>query len=149
MAERNNPYGVFNFKVDFDNGVSATFSEITGLDNETEVFRYRTGADSPVQRPIPGLQKFPNIVMKRGIIGTTKLWDWRKQVIDGIGDNDTEGRTTVTIHLLNEKRAVVASWVVTNAFPVKWSGPALNASKTETALETLELAHEGITMTAA
>src|SRR4051794_39157198 len=117
MADRTNPYGVFNFKVEFENGIIAAFSEITGLDNETEVFKYRTGADSPVQRPVPGLQKFPNLVMKRGIIGTSKLWEWRNQVIQGIGDTDTEGRTTITIHLLNEKRAVVATWVVTNAFP--------------------------------
>ena len=148
MADRTNPYGVFNFKVEFENGIIAAFSEITGLDNETEVFKYRTGADSPVQRPVPGLQKFPNLVMKRGIIGTSKLWEWRNQVIQGIGDTDTEGRTTITIHLLNEKRAVVATWVVTNAFPVKWSGPAFNAMKTETALETLELAHEGVAMQA-
>jgi phage tail-like protein len=147
---RTNPYGVFNFKVDFSNGITAAFSEITGLDNETEVFRYRTGDHSPVQVPMPGLQKFPNIVMKRGIIGITNLWAWRQQVIDGIGDTDTEGRATVTISLYDEKKVnVVASWVVTNAFPVKWSGPALNSMKTETALEALELAHEGVTMQSA
>ncbi|HET7539657.1 MAG TPA: phage tail protein [Polyangiaceae bacterium] len=147
MATRANPYGVFNFKVDFANGVTASFSEVSGLDSEQGVIEYRTGEDDTVMSKHPGLRKHSNVVLKRGIIGTTNLWAWREQVMNGIGNtDDTEGKAQVTVHLLNEKREPVVTWKLNKAWPVKWVGPSLAASKNETALETLELAHEGITM---
>ena len=101
----------------------------------------------PVMKKIPGIRKHANVVLKRGIVGTPNLWAWRQQVMDGIGNiDDSEGKATVTVHLLNEKRESVAAWKLVKAWPVKWVGPSLAASKNETAVETLELAHEGITM---
>jgi phage tail-like protein len=143
--ERKNPYGVFNFRVDFANGVSMNCSEISGLDAE-QVIAYRTGADETVPHKIPGLQKYPNVVLKRGIIGTDNIWKWRALIIQGLGGDDVENeaRTTVHIHLLDEKREPVVTWKVKKAWPVKWAGPALAANKNETAMESLELAHEGI-----
>lgn len=143
--ERANPYGVFNFRIEFENGVIGTFSEITGLDTEHGVIEYRTGDEAPTMRKIPGLEKHPQVVCKRGLVGADKLWKWRQQVIDGIGNvDDSEGKTTVTVHLLNEKRDPVITWTLKKAWPVKWSGPALASGKNEVAMETLELAHEGI-----
>jgi phage tail-like protein len=144
--ERQNPYGVFNFRVEFDNNVIAAFSEVSGLDTEQGVIEYRTGDEDTVMRKIPGIRKHPNVVLKRGMIAAPNLFAWRKQVMDGIGNlDDTEGKTLVTIHLLNEKRdQVVFTWKLRKAWPVKWAGPALAAGKNEAAVETLELAHEGI-----
>jgi phage tail-like protein len=146
-TERANPYGTFNFKVEFESGVIAAFSEISGLDTEQGVIEYRTGDEDTVMRKIPGIRKHPNVVLKRGIIGALNLFEWRKQVMDGIGDaTDEEGKTTVTIHLLDEKRVSVATWKLKKAWPVKWAGPTFGAGKNEAAIETLELAHEGIEM---
>jgi phage tail-like protein len=144
--ERKNPYSSFNFKVDFANGVTGAFSEISGLDAEQEVINYRTGDEDTVMHKIPAMQKYPNIMLKRGIIGTDKLWAWRAKIIQGLGADDVENdtRTTVHIHLLDEKRQPVVTWKVKKAWPVKWSGPSLAANKNETALESLELAHEGL-----
>jgi phage tail-like protein len=146
--ERKNPYSGFNFRVDFANGVTASFSEISGLDAEQEVIMYRTGAEETVPHKIPGLQKYPNVVLKRGIIGTDNIWKWRALIIQGLGGDDieNEARTTVHVHLLDEKREPVVTWKIKKAWPVKWAGPALAAGKNETALESLELAHEGIEM---
>lgn len=142
---RKNPYGVFNFRVEFENGEEGVFSEISGLDTEQGVIEYRTGDEDTVMRKIPGLRKHPNVVFKRGIIGALNLFEWRNQVVNGIGDTtDEEGKTSVTVHLLNEKRESVVTWKLRKAWPVKWAGPALGAGKNEAALETLELAHEGI-----
>jgi len=141
---RNNPYGVFNFKVEFGNGLTAAFSEISGLDSEQGIIEYRTGDEETVMRKISGIRKHPNVVMKRGIVGTDAFWKWRKQIEQGKTE-DAEGRTPlVTVHLLNEKRESVVTWKIKNAWPCKLSGPALAAGKNETALESLELAHEGI-----
>lgn len=146
-VERINPYGSFNFRVEFENGVIAAFSEVSGLDTEQGVIDYRTGDEETVMRKIPGLRKHPNVMLKRGIVGGTGLFAWRKQVADGIGNlDDSEGKTTVAIHLLDEKRNVVATWKLKKAWPVKWSGPALGSSKNEMAIESLELAHEGLDM---
>lgn len=146
--ERKNPYGGFNFTVEFDNGVTASFSEVSGLDAEQEVITYRTGAEDTVLHKLPGLQKYPNVVLKRGIIGTANIWKWRQDIIKGAGGDDveTDGRTTVRIHLLNEKREQVVTWTIKKAWPVKWAGPSLSATKNETSIEALELAHEGIVM---
>ena len=146
-VERTNPYGSFNFRVEFENGVIAAFSEVSGLDTEQGVIDYRTGDEDTVMRKIPGLRKHPNVMLKRGIVGGKNLFDWRRQVSEGIGNvEDSEGKTTVAIHLLDEKRNVVATWKLKKAWPVKWSGPGLGSSKNEMAIETLELAHEGLDM---
>ncbi|MEQ8279528.1 MAG: phage tail protein [Deltaproteobacteria bacterium] len=146
-VERNNPYGSFNFRVEFDNGIIAAFSEVSGIDSEQGVVEYRTGDEDTVMRKIPGIRKHPNVVLKRGVIGASDLFRWRDEVVGGIGNaDDSEGKTSVKIHLLDEKRGVVATWKLKKAWPVKWMGPAMAANKNETALETLELAHEGIEM---
>lgn len=146
--ERKNPYGVFNFRVDFANGVTANFSEISGLDAEQEIITYRTGNEDTVPHKMPGLKKFPNLVLKRGIIGTANIWKWRELIMDGLGGDDVENeaKTTVHVHLLDEKKQPVVTWEVKRAWPSKWSGPTLAASKNETAMESLELAHEGLRM---
>ncbi|WP_394849945.1 phage tail protein [Pendulispora brunnea] len=140
---RNNPYGVFNFKVEFGNGVTGAFSEITGLDSEQGIIEYRTGDEEVAMRKLSGIRKHPNVVMKRGIVGTDGFWKWRKQVENGQVE-DANVRTLVTVHLLNEKRETVVTWKIKNAWPCKLSGPSLAAGKNETALESLELAHEGV-----
>jgi phage tail-like protein len=144
-TERANPYGVFNFRVEFDNGVVGTFSEVTGLDSEQGVIEYRTGEDPPVMQQHPGIAKFAHVVCKRGIVGGDQLWKWRKQVFDGIGNiDDSEGKSTVTVHLLNEKRESVITWKLIKAWPMKLTGPSLAANKNEVAMESIELVHEGI-----
>ena len=136
---RNDPYGRFNFLLEIDGIARAGFSEVSGLTTETNVVEYREGADRASSfRKLPGLTKFSNITLKRGITQDRSLWDWRKTVMDG-----ATRRADGSIILLDESRKEVVRWNFRNAWPCKWEGPTLNAKSSDVAIETLELAHEG------
>ncbi len=139
-VKRDNPYLNFNFIVDIGIGDELGFSEAEVPSGEIEVIEYREGADRVnTARKLPGLAKYPNVTLKRGITGSTDLFEWWKSVRDG-----QVVRRNVTITLLDEQRQAVYRWLLRNAWPVKIEGPTLNASGNEVAIETLELAHEGL-----
>ena len=139
-VQRDNPYLNFNFLVDLGLGEEMGFSEVEVPSGEIEVIEYREGGDRVNSaRKLPGLAKYPNVTLKRGITGRTDLFEWWKSVRDGQAQ-----RRDVTITLLDEQRQAVLRWHLRNAFPVKIEGPSLNASGNEVAIETLELAHEGL-----
>jgi phage tail-like protein len=138
---RNDPYGQFNFLIEIDGVTRAGFSEASGLTSDTNVMEYRDGDEGPPStvRKLAGLIKFTNIVLKRGYTQDTALWTWRQTVLDGVTQ-----RTTGTITLLDEARKPALSWNFTQGWPVKLEGPSLNGKTSEVAIETLEIAHEGI-----
>jgi phage tail-like protein len=139
-VQRDNPYLNFNFLVDLGLGEEMGFSEVEVPSGEIEVIEYREGGDRVNSaRKLPGLAKYPNVTLKRGITGRTDLFEWWKSVRDG-----QVQRRNVTITLLDEQRQAVLRWHLRDAFPVKIEGPSLNASGNEVAIETLELAHEGL-----
>jgi phage tail-like protein len=131
------PYTVFNFKVTVDDKEVGGFSECSGLNMETDVVEYRTGADDHAMRKLPGLKKFTNITLKRGFTKDTYLFDWRKTVLDG-----KTVRRSGAIELLGEDHTTVLRWNFYAAWPAKLEGPSLNAKNNEVAIETLELAVE-------
>ena len=136
---RNDPYGQFNFLIEIDGVTRAGFSEVSGLTTDTNVIEYREGDEVTTVRKLPGLMKYANIVLKRGYTQDTSLWNWRKKVLDGATQ-----RTTGTITLLDEARQPALRWNFTAGWPVKWEGPAMNGNTSEVAIETLEIAHEGL-----
>ncbi len=136
---RNDPYGAFNFLVEIDGVPTAAFSDVSGLDMEIDVIDYRTGGDALHARKLPGLVKYNNIVLKRGITLDHSLWDWIRKVAEG-----TVQRANMSIILLDEQRQPVLRWLVKQAWPVKWSGPTLNAKSSDIAIESLEITHEGL-----
>ena len=139
-VQRDNPYLNFNFTVDIGVGDELGFSEAEVPSGEIEVIEYREGADRVnTARKLPGLAKYPNVTLKRGITGRTDLFEWWKSVRDG-----QVQRRNVTITLLDEQRQPVLRWLLRNAWPVKIEGSSLNATGNEVAIETLELAHEGL-----
>ena len=136
---RRNPYTAFNFIIEIEGITVAGFSECSGLNTETDIIEYRNGNEDITVRKLSGLKKFSNITLKRGITGGRELWDWRKLVMDG----KTERRSG-SIILLNEAREEVVRWNFFEGWPVKLDGPTLNAMSREVAIETLEIACEGI-----
>src|SRR2546423_7394777 len=80
--QRHDPYRNFNFRVEIGGLTIAAFTEVSGLESEAEVIEYREGGDSRV-RKLPGLRKYPNIVLKRGLTQDATLWNWHKGVLDG------------------------------------------------------------------
>ena len=137
---REDPYRTFNFLVEIDNTPVAGFSEVGGLSGDGDVIEYREGSDIPLTvRKLTGLRKFANITCKRGYTTNTILWLWRRNVLDGIED-----RRNGAIVLLDELRNRVIEWRFENGWISKYEGPALNAKGNEAAIESIEIAHEGL-----
>jgi phage tail-like protein len=134
------PLPKFHFEVKWDDAEVA-FQEVSGLDIETQAIEYRAG-NSPVFAPIkmPGLQKMGTIVMKKGVFKSDNaIFDWFAEI-----NMNTIKRKSVTISLLDEEHNPTMVWKVQNAFPIKVSSTDLKAEGNEVAVETLELAFEGL-----
>lgn len=120
-----------------------SFQEVTGLDVEAQPIEYRHG-DSKEFAPIkmPGIKKVGNVTMKKGIFKSdNKFWEWFEQI-----KMNTIKRVPVTISLLDETNAPTMVWNLTNAFPTKITGTDLKSDGNEVAIETIEIAHEGLTI---
>jgi len=142
MADNNNridPYRGFNFRLEIDNIQKGAFRECSGLDASTDSVEYRAGSDKGnTTRKLPGLNKFANITLKWGAVDDHTAWDWRKQVMEGKVE-----RKHISIILMDESGGDKIRWNLVNAWPTKWIGPALNATSSEVAVESLEFVHEG------
>ena len=134
------PYGRFRYKVEIDGLEAGGFSEVTGFDASIDVIEYREGDMVRTPMKIPGLKKYGNITLKQGRITSTVLYDW---IIAGV--NGAVDRKTITIVLLDDGETPAASWQVINAWPTKYTAPAFNTTSSEVAIDTLEIAHEGMT----
>jgi len=133
------PFASFNFKLEIEGITVAGFSEVTGLNQESNVIDYREGQEGITPRKLPGLNKFGNVTLKRGISPDLSVYNWRKTVTDG----DIE-RRNASVVLHNEKHEEVVRWNLVNAWPSKYVGPDLKANANEVAIETVELTHEGV-----
>jgi phage tail-like protein len=140
MAEY--PIPKFHFQVEWG-GSRIGFTEVSGLDITTEVMEYRDGASPEYSKiKMPGQRTFSNITLKRGTFaGDNEFYDW----FNTVNLNQIE-RRDLTISLLNENHEPVVVWKVKNAWPSKVTPTDLNAEGNDVALETLELAHEGLTI---
>ena len=140
MAEY--PIPKFHFQVEWG-GSRIGFTEVSGLDITNEVIEYRDGASPEYTKiKMPGQRKFSNITLKRGTFaGDNQFYEW----FNTVNLNQIE-RRDLTISLLNENHEPVVVWKVKNAWPTKVTPTDLKADGNEVALETLELAHEGLTI---
>ncbi len=144
---RDNPYGAFNFMVQFGDvagggPIDGGFSDVSGLGNEINYSEYREGtAKVNTVTKVPNTNKLDEVTLKRGLVGSTDIFTWLSAVRDGAYQP-----RTVTIVMLDEGRNEVLSLVLKNAQPKKWVGPTLAAKGGgEVAMEELHLVHEGIT----
>jgi len=134
------PIPKFHFQVEWG-GTKLGFSEVSGLNVETDVIEYRDGVMPEYSKlKMPGMQKFGNITLKRGVFSKdNEFYDWWNTV-----KLNTIERRDVIISLLNEEHAPVLTWKIKNAWPVKVQSTDLKADGNEVVIETLELAHEGL-----
>ena len=142
-GSRVDPLPVSSFYLDISGQITGTFRECTGLGSESEIMEHKAvlGSGQVVIYKIPGNLKYDNIVLKRGVTDDLQVWDWRKKVEDGKVE---EARMSGTITMFNQENTPVAEWTFDNAWPVKVSGPTLNAGGNEIAVEELHIAHEGM-----
>ena len=136
----NYPIPKFHFQVQWG-GVRIGFTEVTGLDMQVEAIEYREGSSPEYSKiKMPGMHKFSNITLKRGTMqGDSDFYKW----VNTINLTVTE-RRDIIISLLNETHAPVMTWKAKNAFPVKVQASDLKSDGNEVAIETLEIAHEGL-----
>jgi len=136
------PIVKFHFQLEWG-GTKIGFTEVSGLDVETEIVEYRDGASPEYSKiKMPGMQKFSNITLKRGTFATdNEYYDWWNTV-----KLNTIERRDITISLLNEEHEPVVVWKVKNAWPTKVQSTDLKADGNEVAIETMEIVHEGLTI---
>jgi len=125
-GDRKDPVLGFHFAVEISGLFVAGFNEVSGLQAEIEIQEYREGPS--------------NLILKKGVTDSTVLWSWYRDVMSG-----TVQRRPVDVVLMSSSGEEKRRWKLQNAYPVKWTGPDLKATASEVAVETLELAHEGLT----
>lgn len=141
MRRANDPFGSFNFLVETNGLLRAGFSECTGLTSETDPIDYREGDEDTTVRKLPGLKKFGNVTLKRGVAVGQDFFEWRKSVTDGLID-----RRDISIVLRSEDQQEQVRYNLTAAWPCKWTGPEFKASASEIAVEVMEICCEGVNL---
>ena len=136
-STRHDPYKNFPFRVEIGGVATSGFTEVSGLAAEAQVIEYREGADVTSTRKLPGLIKYPNVTLRRGLTQSRELFDWWMTVVDG-----NVQRRDVAIVLLDDARKEVMRWLLREAWVTKFEMGDLNAEGNDVAIETIELAHE-------
>ena len=133
--------GVANcrFYVKIDGMTSAVFTEMSGLQVETVVTEYEEGGNNGFVHRLPGRTKVGNLTLKRGVVATNEFFNWYSEILQG-----KLKYRHVDVLVFDSEGHELAKWSFANAYPVKWTGPQLAADGKNAAIETLELAHEGL-----
>lgn len=137
-AVRNDPLRGFNFRIELDNTSVASFREASGLTLNTDPVDYREGTDTWLSvRKLTGLTKNTNITLKRGITKNKDLWNWYRNILNGVED-----RRNGAIVLQDEQHNDVLRWQFQNGWITKWEGATMNATSNDVSIETIEIVHE-------
>jgi phage tail-like protein len=144
---RDRPYAQFNFLVDLGTGDTdgprAGFQECSQIGMSVDLIEYRNGNEKANEvRKLTGLARYPDVTLRRGIIGSLDLYQWLDQIRNG----DANAIRNVTIQLLNEEREIVQTWRLERACIVKHVSGPLNAHGCDVAIEELTLAYERLEM---
>lgn len=134
--------GSYNFVVEIDGLLVAGFSEVTGLQSETEYEEIAEGGVNEYYHRLPKRTKLSPITLRRGISPPSAVWDlwgWYSDVVKG-----KVKRKNGSIILYDHYGLHVCRWNFFDAFPTKWVGPDLDASKSDVAIESIEIVHNGL-----
>jgi phage tail-like protein len=142
MAVRNDPLATFNFLVEIDGLAVAGFKEVSGLESRIEVIEYREGGEKffPV-RKLPGRVTYPNLVLKTGITQDKSLFEWH---FAWVKRDNSATRKSIRIILQDGAGNPQLSWMIREAWPAAYLGPSVSAEGDLVAIQTIEIAHEGI-----
>ena len=143
-GKRKDPYQNFRFLVEIDGITQAGFREVTIPDTAQDPIEYREGNEAITVRKLPGLIKYGNVTLKWGITDSLDLYNWRKDVEDG---KIKDARKNMAVVVLDDEANPVTRWEFSQAWPTRYDAPDLNATGNEIAIETLEIAHEGMKRT--
>ena len=136
---RKDPFLTFNFLVEIDGILAGGFTDVSGMDLTTEVDSIREGGLNDFVHKLPKWTTQSDLVLKKGITDKDLLWDWYFKVVSG-----NVQRKNFSVILLDVQRKPVMWWDFADAYPIKWSGPELDASRGTVASESLTLVHHGL-----
>ena len=137
---RVDPYRGYNFAVELDGITRAGFRECSGLNAGQTATQYREGTDRNLAaRKIPGLNSYGDITLSRGFTDDSKLWEWRAKAMKGAVE-----RHDISITLLDNLGNARITWHLFECWPTSWTGPSLDATSDEVAIEQLTLACERV-----
>ncbi|MFV0267279.1 MAG: phage tail protein [Draconibacterium sp.] len=127
----------FHFSVEFpeisSNGKDQQFQSVTGLSVDIDTEEVAEGGENRFKHKIPVRTKYPNLVLKRGLLVDSEVIKWCRDAVE----NFQFKPTGIIVKLLNEKHEPLVSWSIVHAYPVKWSLVDLNAEESKLAIETL------------
>jgi phage tail-like protein len=149
-AVRNDPFLGYNFRVTLGASAQLGFRKVSGLKIGVDVAEYREGTDAAgnTVRKLPGLATYDNITLERGVTDNEDLVAWMKEVVDlGTESSLTRGfRREVKIEVLSRNQELLRTYTATAAWPVGLELSDLDATSSDVLIQTLELAHEGLSV---
>jgi len=134
------PLLTFNFAVEIEGLLVGGFTEVSGLESQIDLEPYREGGVNNFVHELPGSVNHAHLVLRHGLTAVSTLWNWYDNTVRGIVQ-----RRNGTIMVLDRRQIPVMWWNFRNALPVRWSGPTFDAGNDQVGVESLELAHEGLT----
>ena len=147
-GQRIDPFASFKFHVEIGDILEAFFTECSGLDMSTELFEYKEGGLNDYSHKFPGPTIYSNITLKRGFALSNELYKWYQEMSESLAQGKGLSMKSITITLYSTaSRNDSMRWTLHDAFPVKWIGPTFNTEQAAVAIESIEFAHHGITLT--
>jgi phage tail-like protein len=137
------PLRNFRYRLEIDGIVQAGFSEVAIGDASNDPIEYREGNELTTVRKLKGLNKYGNVTLKWGLTDSIELSNWYQMVVDEATPLSA-ARRTVVVRIQNEAGEDKAAYEITRAWPTKYNPTDLNGKGNEVAIESLELANEGI-----
>lgn len=143
---------VSRYHVKIDGIEHAVFSEVSGLQLETELFEYQEGGNNGFVYKLPSITKAGNVTLKRGVAADNALLKWYMKIVSGMMDLREISIAMYATQAFEGKEGQAAqrapvppiiTWTFSAAYPCKWSGPQLAAGTDTVAIETVEFAHMG------
>lgn len=143
-SDRTDPYLDYRFLVEIDSLIVGGFTEVSGLEVSMEAESYEEGGVNAYTHQLPTRFEYENVELKRGLTDDPQLWQWMKRATNDPPTPEGLRRKTVRIFLQDTTGTESVGWECREALPVRWAGPELAADSGSVAIETLELAHHGL-----
>jgi len=140
-GRRPKAFGVYHFAVEIEGVQEAFFRSCSGLKSEAEVVPVQEGGVNTYEHKLIGRTKLANIVLKQGF-ANANLWNKRASFVSDDGGFERFNGTVIQFGPGGQR---AHSWQFERAWICKWEGPEFDASKNEISIETIEIAHEGLT----
>ncbi|MDI1257352.1 MAG: phage tail protein [Flavobacterium sp.] len=128
-------------------GIDSRFQSVSGLSSEIPTEEYSEGGENRFNHFLPGRTKYPNLVLKRGLLVSSGLITWCRNAMENFEFEPRDLIITLAGGL--ESTAPLMVWNVVGAIPVKWEVSEFNAEESKLAIETVELKYRYFTIPSA